>query len=82
MTEETIRELWREHDRCVLRARELGESEIQIRKEWRELRDQMEEALDALREKERAAYNAREEYSRRAGRIGSLLSMYDERFRD
>lgn len=82
MTEETIRELWREHDRCVLRARELGESEIQIRKEWRELRDQMEEALDALREKEHAAYNARRAYSRRAQTIGSLLSMCDERFRD
>lgn len=79
MTEEMIRELWREHDRCVLRARELFESELQIRRERMELRDQMDEALDALCEKEHAAYNARNECTRRAGLIGSILRVYDER---
>lgn len=79
MNEETIRELWLEHDRCVIRARELGEAEIRIRKEWRELRVQMEESLDALRDRERAAADARNECTRIAGLIGNVLERYDER---
>ena len=79
MTEETIRELWREHDACILRARELGEVELRLRREWMELRNQMEESLDAIRERERAASNARSECTRIAGLISRVLEEYDER---
>lgn len=79
MTEETIRELWEEHDECIIRARELGESEIRIRKEWKELREQMNESLDELRAREREAFNVRSEYTRRACLISRILEEYDER---
>lgn len=79
MTNETIQELWMEHDKCIIRARELGETEIRFRREWIELRDQMEESLDELRKRERDAYNARSEYTRRAGLISRVLEDYDER---
>ena len=79
MTEETIRELWKEHDKCIIRARELGETELRFRREWIELHTRMSENLDALREKERDASDARSEYTRRAGLISRVLEEYDER---
>ena len=33
MTDETIRELCSEHDACIIRARELGDVEIRLRRE-------------------------------------------------
>lgn len=79
MTDETIQELWMERDKCIIRARELGETELRFRREWRELRNQMEESLDELRAREREASNARSEYTRRAGLIDRILEEYDER---
>lgn len=79
MTEETIQELWREHDECIIRARELGETELRFRREWIEFHTQMNDNLAALRKREREAYNARSEYTRRAELISRVLEDYDER---
>lgn len=77
MTEETIQELRREHDACILRARELGEVEIRIRMERMAFRRQMEEIIDELREREHDASNARSEYTRRAGLITRVIEDYE-----
>lgn len=75
MTEETIQELRREHDAYILRAREFGEVEIRFRMERTELRRQMEEIIDELRERERDASNARSECNRRADLIARVLRI-------
>lgn len=79
MTEETIRELWKEHDACVLRARDLEDAEFRIRKELLALRKQLVEIDEALRERERAASEERSECARRAGMLNLVLRTYDER---
>jgi hypothetical protein len=79
MTDETIRELCSEHDACIIRARELGDVEIRLRRERFAIREQMEEIIDKIYEREREAEKLRNEYTRRAGMIGNILSAYDER---
>lgn len=79
MTDETIRELWSEHDACVIRARELGDVEIRLRRERFAIREQMEEIIDEIYEREREAESLSREYTRKAGMLGSILHVYDER---
>ena len=78
MTDETIRELSREHDACIIRARELGDVEIRLRNERFAIREQMEEMIDEIYEREREAERLRSEYTRRAGMLGNILRVYDE----
>lgn len=77
MTEETIQELRREHDYCIIRARELGEVEVRIRLERISIHNQMEKIIDELRKRERDASDARSEYTRRAGLITRVLVDYE-----
>lgn len=79
MTDETIRELWREHDACVIRARELGDVEVRLRRERFAIRAEMEEIIDEIYEREREAEKLSNEYTRRAGMLGNILRVYDER---
>lgn len=79
MTDETIRELCSEHDACIIRARELGDVEVRLRRERFAIRDQMEEIIDEIYERECEASRLRSEYTRRAGMLGNILSVYDER---
>ena len=81
MTEETIRELWREHDACIIRARELGSVEIRLRHERFAIRDEMEKLIDAIYDRECAAEKLRNEYERKAMMIGNILNAYDERLK-
>ena len=79
MTDETIRELIREHDACIIRARELDDVEIRLRNERFAIREQMEEIIDEIYERECEAERLRVEYTRRAGMLGNILRVYDER---
>ena len=79
MTEETIRELWRERDGWILRARELGETERRLRNERLALLCAMNESISALKEREDEAFEERHECYRRGERIYRVIEMYDER---
>lgn len=79
MTDETIRELSSEHDACIIRARELGDVEIRLRNQRFAIHEQMEEMIDEIYEREREAERLRSEYTRRAGMLGNILSVYDDR---
>lgn len=79
MTDETLSELWRERDGWILRARELGETEIRLRNERLALLSAMDEIIDALKERENEAFKERHECYRRGERIYHVIEMYDER---
>ena len=82
MTEETLRELWKERDAWLLKARAIGEAEIRIRNERIELLAAMDEIADELKKRENEMFKERHECHRKSEQVSRVIEMYDKRLQN